>query len=121
LPDFFQKPTVFEPTVAIDVGPVVDKIIAMLHCHTSQFYEWLPFNRGDGDRVPTDETERRRWLKEWFVPKLRKQADLYRELLIKLYGKESGAKIEFAEGFEGCEYGAPLDEQARKRLFPFPL
>ena len=28
LPDFFQKPTPFEPTVAIDVGPVVDKIVA---------------------------------------------------------------------------------------------
>ena len=28
-------------------------------------------------------------------------------------------KIELAEGFEGCEYGAPLDEAARRRLFPF--
>jgi N-acetylglucosamine malate deacetylase 1 len=119
LPDFFQKPTVFEPTVAIDVGPVVDKIVSMLHSHTSQFYEWLPFNQGEADYVPGDEPGRRAWLREWFVLKLRKQADLYRDLLVKLYGKERGTKIEFAEGFEGCEYGARLDESAQRRLFPF--
>ena len=78
--------------MAIDVGPVVDKIVAMLHSHTSQFYEWLPFNRGEADKVPADEAGRRRWLKEWFVPKLRKQADLYRDLLVQLYGKERGSE-----------------------------
>ena len=30
LPDEFQKPYPFTPTVAVDVGPVFDKIVAML-------------------------------------------------------------------------------------------
>ncbi|MBI3411026.1 MAG: PIG-L family deacetylase [Planctomycetes bacterium] len=42
LPDDFTRPYPFEPTVAIDVGPVFDQIVSMLHCHASQFYEWLP-------------------------------------------------------------------------------
>ena len=101
------------------MGPVLDKIIAMLHCHTSQFYEWLPFNRGEADKVPQGQDERCRWLREWYCPKLRKQAERYRSLLIQLYGPEHGSEVEFAEGFEGCEYGAPLDDAALRRLFPF--
>jgi N-acetylglucosamine malate deacetylase 1 len=50
---------------------------------------------------------------------LRGQAERFRDLLIHLYGKTKGAKIEFAEAFEPCEYGSPLDNAARKRLFPF--
>ena len=80
LPDTFEKPIPFQPTIAVDVGPVLDKIIAMLHCHTSQVYEWLPFNRGDADKVPQGQDERCRWLKEWYCPKLRKQAGALSEL-----------------------------------------
>jgi len=119
LPDHFQRPYPFTPTVAIDVGSVVDKIVSMLHSHTSQFYEWLPFNRGELDKVPADDKRRRQYLADWFIPRLREQAERFRGLLIKQYGPERGAKIEFAEGFEGCEYGAPLDDAARRRLFPF--
>src|SRR5438132_3682319 len=46
LPDEFQKPYPFQPTVVVDVSGVVDQIVAMLHCHQSQFYDWLPFNGG---------------------------------------------------------------------------
>src|SRR2546423_1534170 len=33
LPDDFQKPYPHEPAIAMDVGGVLDKIVAMLHCH----------------------------------------------------------------------------------------
>src|ERR1700688_1568472 len=61
LPDEFQKPYPFAPTVAVDVGPVLDKIVDMLHCHQSQFYEWLAYNTGTLDQVKSD-ADRRRWL-----------------------------------------------------------
>lgn len=118
LPDEFQRPYPFTPTIAVDVGPKVERIIDMLHCHTSQFYEWLPFNRGR-ESVPVDERARWNWLADQIKPKLRRQADCYRDLLVKLYGPERGNRIEYAEGFEGCEYGAPLDEAACRKLFPF--
>src|SRR5262249_6951039 len=44
LPDDFQKPTPFRPDVVVDVGGVVEQVVTMLHCHRSQFYEWLPYN-----------------------------------------------------------------------------
>jgi len=51
--------------------------------------------------------------------RLRARADKYRELLKRAYGPERGAAVQYAEAFEACEYGAPLDEAARRRLFPF--
>lgn len=117
LPDDFRKPYPFEPAVAIDVGPVLDKMVAMLHCHASQFYEWLPYNQGNVADVPTGDAERRAWLARQIRDRLRKRADRYRELLINLHGPELGRTIEYAEAFEACEYGAPLDDAARRRLF----
>jgi LmbE family N-acetylglucosaminyl deacetylase len=119
LPDDFQKPYPFEPSVLVDVGGVVDKIVAMLHCHQSQFYEWLPYNTQTLDQVPSDDGDRREWLAGQTRDRLRARADKYRELLVRAYGMERGGRIEYLEAFEGCEYGAPLDEAARRRLFPF--
>ncbi|MGF1578725.1 MAG: PIG-L deacetylase family protein [Gemmataceae bacterium] len=119
LPDDFRKPVAFEATVAVDVGPVLDKIVAMLDCHVSQFYEWLPHNGKHIDEVPDDERERRDWLAGHVRERLAEQAHRFRAALVRGYGEERGGKVEFAEGFEGCEYGSPLDEHAIRRLFPF--
>jgi LmbE family N-acetylglucosaminyl deacetylase len=119
LPDDFQKPYPFQPDVLVDVGPVLDKIVAMLHCHASQFYEWLPYNTGRLGDVPRGEDERRAWLAEQVRARLRRRADRHRDLLARAYGPGRGAAVEYVEAFEGCEYGAPLDEAARRRLFPF--
>jgi hypothetical protein len=69
--------------------------------------------------VPADEAGRKAWLLDHIKARLRKRADKYRQLLIETYGAERGAKIECVEAFEGCEYGAPLDAAAKKRLFGF--
>ncbi len=119
LPDEFQKPYPFTPTVAVDVGPVLDKIVDMLHCHKSQFYEWLAYNIGVLDQVPKADAERRGWLAEQVKDRLRKQAERFRRQLVECYGPERGQRVEFAEAFEPCEYGAPLDHAAARRLFPF--
>ena len=119
LPDTFQRPYPLQPAIAVDVGPVLDKIIDMLCCHVSQFFEWLPYNMGVLHEVPTGAHERRAWLATVIRMRLAQQADRFRDLLIKQYGPESGRKIEMAEAFEGCEYGSPLDAGARRRLFPF--
>jgi LmbE family N-acetylglucosaminyl deacetylase len=119
LPDDFQKPYPFRPTVIVDVGGVLDTIVAMLHCHASQFYEWLPYNSGQLDQVPAADSERRRWLAERLRARLRAQADRHRALILRTYGPERGARVDHVEAFEPCEYGAPLDETAQRRLFPF--
>jgi N-acetylglucosamine malate deacetylase 1 len=121
LPDEFQKPYPFTPSVAVDVGPVLEKIVDMLHCHTSQFYEWLPYNTGMLDQVPTSDGARRSWLAEQVKARLRGQAQRFRPQLVRSYGDQLGNAVEYAEAFEACEYGAPLDDAAARRLFPFVL
>jgi LmbE family N-acetylglucosaminyl deacetylase len=119
LPDHFQKPYPFQPDVVVAVDDVVDQIVAMLHCHQSQFYEWLPYNEGILDQVPAADSARRDWLGAQTRARLRARADQYRQQVIQTYGPERGPRIELVEAFEACEYGAPLDEEARRRLFPF--
>src|SRR5262249_21692438 len=124
MPDNFQKPYPLDPTVVVDVGSVLDKIAAMLCCHESQFFEWLPYNNpqvidAPDWQVPAGTEARRAWMTEQVKSRLRPRADKYRELLIKLHGCERSSKIEYVEAFEGCEYGSLLDDKARQRLFPF--
>jgi LmbE family N-acetylglucosaminyl deacetylase len=119
MPDPFKKPYPFEPDVAIDVEPVLDRIVDMLDRHESQFYEWLPYNRGCLQEVPKDHAARRGWLAEKVKCRLHDQAERFRKALVATYGDKRGNKVEYAEGFELCEYGAPLDDAARERLFGF--
>ncbi len=121
LPDSFKKPYPFQPTIAVDVGPVLDKIIAMLDCHVSQYYEWLPYNFQHLGQAPQSKAERKDWLALQVRKRLREQANQFRESLMKRYGRERGQAIEFAEAFEACEYGAPLDAEAQERLFSFAI
>jgi N-acetylglucosamine malate deacetylase 1 len=119
LPDDFEKPYAFTPTVVLDVGKVIERVVDMLHCHASQFYEWLPYNMGVAREVPGDDAGRRGWLARQTRERLARRADRFRHLLIARYGQERGAAVEFAEAFEACEYGAPLDAAALRRLFTF--
>lgn len=117
--DAFKKPCRFEPHVVVDIDAEFDKMVGMLHCHQSQFYEWLPCNAGYLDQVPTGDTERRRWLAERMGRRIRPLADRYRELVVATYGPEYGNQVRYIEAFEVSEFGAPLDAAARARLFPF--
>jgi LmbE family N-acetylglucosaminyl deacetylase len=118
LSDGFRKPTPFSPDVVIDIDDVVEKKLDMLHCHTSQMYEWLPWIAGNLEEVPESNADRRKWL-EHRLGRFMNVADQYRDKLVELYGKERGRQVKFAEGFEGCEYGGTLNGNAIGRLFPF--
>jgi hypothetical protein len=91
----------------------------MLHCHQSQFYEWLPYNAGHLDQVPEGEAARRDWLAERIRRRLRALAERCRDQLVRTYGPERGRQVTCVEAFEVSEYGAPLDAAAWARLFPF--
>jgi LmbE family N-acetylglucosaminyl deacetylase len=119
LSDDFQKPTPFHPDVVVDIGPEMDRVIEMVHRHTSQFYEWLPYNYGFLDQVPEGEEARKAWVGELIRHRIRPLADRYRERLIETYGYGHGQAVEYIEAFEVSEYGGKLDAEARARLFPF--
>jgi len=117
--DHFQKPAPFRADVVVGIDEVVEQKVDALHCHTSQMYEWLPSNGPYLEQVPVDVEQRRDWLRQRLDVRLRRAADLYREKLIELYGAERGGQIQYAEAFEGCEYGTPLTDENKTRLFPF--
>ena len=115
--DNFTSPAPFAPEVAIDIDAVVDKKLDMLHCHTSQMYEWLPYNAGILDEVPESSRERRMWL-EHRLEQFKAVANRHRGLLVKRYGESRGRSIRYAEAFQVCEYGAALTPENIPVLFP---
>jgi len=114
--DGFQRPYPFTPSVVIDITPVIEPKIRAQHCHTSQMYEWLPYNGGRLEDVPAGEEERFTWL---FNQRSRSDAAVaraYPELLAELYG-EQAAGVEYAEAFEGCEFGGAMTAANRRDVF----
>lgn len=120
--DNFQKPYPFSPDVVVSIDEVIEQKLEALHSHTSQMYEWLPWIDGldyhAGD-VPEGDSERRAWLREHYLFRFENVANRFRELLVKFYGRERGAKVRYAEAFEGCEYGSRLTTEMIPALFPF--
>ena len=119
LGDTFQKPLPLDPDVVVDIDSVIEAKLDMLHCHASQMYEWLPYNRGQLDQVPAGDAERRAWMAEQRLTAFAATADRHRDRLVELYGRERGEAVQCAEAFETCEYGAALTPDRRARLFPF--
>jgi LmbE family N-acetylglucosaminyl deacetylase len=115
--DGFTHPEPFKADVVIDIDDVIEKKIDMYHQHTSQMYEWLPFNRGILDQVPKTEAERRAWLGTQY--KSNWDAEPYRAKLIELYGKDRGSKVKYCEAFEDSEYGTRLTKENLHYYFPF--
>lgn len=117
--DKFRTPNPFRPDIVLDIDDVVEKKLDMMHCHASQFYEWLPYNAGYEDEVPESDEDRRGWLGTRHKPRDVEVAGSCRTKLVELYGEARGARVTHAEAFEACEYGSPLNEDNCHRLFPF--
>ena len=118
LSDHFQRPVPFQPTVVIDVGPVLESILDQCACHSSQFFEWLPYTLGHEHSFPSDLAGQRDYLRQFLKGFNGPLADRYRDLVIATYGEERGSQIEWIEAFEPCEYGSPLTEDNKRILFP---
>lgn len=117
--DDFQKPLPFHADVAVDIDAVFEDKVRMLDCHESQFYEWLPWVGQHG--LTTSEDPGVRWkILERFTHRFCSPDATARKFLENTYGSPHGSRVRFAESFEACEYGSPLDGAAIQRLFPLP-
>jgi len=115
--DLFTKPCPLEADVVIDVADQFDAIVRMLDCHRSQVYQWLPYNKGLLDQVPSEPDERLQWLAGWFAERPRAVADRFRAALVSTFG-EAGKAVELAEAYEISEYARQPNAELRARLFP---
>ena len=113
--DHFQRPNPFRPDIAVDISSTYDKKIADLDAHTSQMYEWLPWIGGYLSQVPESKEDRIIWLSKRTARPINPQT---RAALEKWYGKERADKVQYAEAFEICEYGAQPKDEDIKKLFP---
>lgn len=116
--DLFTKPYAIVPDVLLDVTDQLETIVAMLACHGSQVFEWLPFNQGVLERVPEGKQERIDWARRMYVDYARPRADRYRRQLVAAHGAR-GKEMECVEVYEFSEYAAGVDDLLRRRLFWF--
>ena len=117
--DRFTEPSPFVPDIVVGIDDVIEKKIDMYHCHESQMYEWLPYNQGILDSVPSDPSQRRAWLAETRGFRSSEPGETYREVLVQLYGQGKGSQVRQAEAFQVSEYGSQPSREELRRLFPF--
>lgn len=115
--DSFVKPLPFEPDIAVSIDDVIDDKMEMLHCHKSQFYEWLPHNNLMKLPMPEGQNQRKAWLIEQMKALAAETAQKFRPLLKKLYGDQKGDSVKYAEAFELSEYGLTPDTKNLRKLF----
>ena len=119
LSDGFTRPSPFRADVVVAIDDAVEAKADMLHCHVSQMYEWLPYNGGRLAEVPQGDRERRAWLAQRLEARDGQVAERFRQQLMATYGPERGRRVGHVEAFEVSEYGSPLTDEDRRRLFPF--
>jgi LmbE family N-acetylglucosaminyl deacetylase len=112
--DRFQKPTPFEPDIAVIIDEVFEQKIYGMAAHASQYFDWLPWTTGQLDKVPADEKSR---LEMLAGRRTNTPDEATRESLKKWYG-EKGESAVHAEAFEICEYGRQPGKEEILRLFP---
>ena len=133
--DSFKNPE-FKGDIVIDMDDEIYTKLKIADLNVSQVYEWLPYNEESGQKVPEDKEQRFEWLKgmnitadttdeevmaakRGYAVRFAKTAARFRKELIERYGEERGSKIRYAEAYEICEYGAPLTEELKNKLFVF--
>lgn len=116
--DLFTRPCPMQPDIVIDVTCQIDTIVAMLACHQSQFFEFLPFNLNANQKLPTDPVERKSWLHNWYLTLTAKRSERFRPELIANYGEQRSQQVQLVEAYEISEYAASIDRITRSKLFP---
>lgn len=103
--DFFSQPAPFRADAKLDIAPVIDRVTAMLDCHASQIYEWIPHTLGRAAEVPADPAARLRWLPEFYGR-------------ARAVARRFAPEYRLAEAFEISEYARKPTSQELAELFP---
>jgi len=119
MPDGFQKPYPFEPTMVFDISDVFEQKIRMYHQYVSQMYEWLPWVDGRLEEVPHSEAERFEWLLKSRFGGRNNQNPRWRAALAARKGQAAADAAAQLEAFELCEYGGQATRERLDELFPF--
>ena len=113
--DDFTVPRVMKPDILVDCDPFIDKWCDALDCQVSQFYEWLPWDKGTEDEVAAigdrkaNIAGRNAYLKKYWGAKKERDAKRFAEAWREQYpGKALPKRL---EAYEISEYGRPPIEE----------
>jgi len=113
--DRFEEIKPFRADVVVAIDDVIEGKIDLLMAHESQVFEWLPYNAGELESVPSDEAGRR----EFLARRIKGRAEAVRksceERIKELFGE---ADFLYAEAFQISQYGRQPDPEELKGLFP---
>ena len=108
--DLFTVPRTMRPDILVDADPFIEKWCDGLNCQVSQFYEWLPWDKGTeaevaalGDR--TDIPRRNAYLKKYWAKRKVNDAIRFADAWREQYPGRPVPKM--VEAYEISEYGRP--------------
>jgi N-acetylglucosamine malate deacetylase 1 len=110
--DGFTEHGAFRADVVVPIDSVVEERIAMYCAHESQFNEWIPYNGGYLDRVPTDPTA----LRAFHADRVKRHAAWERDMVADRL--PAGSNCRYAEAFQISEYGTRPDAETLAQMFP---
>jgi len=113
--DRFEEIKPFRPDIVVPIDDVIEHKIDMLMAHESQVFEWLPYNSGRLDQVPSDPEGRREFLARSVRSRGERVKDGCRERIRELFGDR---EIKYAEAFQISQYGRQPSEEELRELFP---
>lgn len=116
--DRFTDPRPIRPDAAVPIDSVIEKKLHVMACHESQYFEWLPWDKGfkNFDATSMSWEQKREWLLNIWEARTISQADLAREQLVRTYG-EAGRNVRHAELFEYSPYGENVTPEEFQALF----
>ena len=92
--DRFTYPRPFKCDWVLDISDVVEQVVGLLACHTSQVYEWLAHTQ----KIEVPKHNRSQWLSQW-----------YRQRPARIARDFAAHHIDYAEAYEVSEYGGKFD------------
>ena len=115
--DRFTKPAPLQPDAVVEIDSVMEEKFKMMDCHDSQFYEWLPYNKGLKAFSIKGWTweQKKEHLDLYWGSRFRDEAVLGKKELEQRYGRT----VKYAEIFEFSPYGRMVSPEEFQALFPY--
>ncbi len=100
-----------------DVTRTIEKKLLACDAHATQFYKFVPYERGFIDEVPAGWEKRRAFiLKYW--PEFMCATESMKPALAQTSGAECAERIQFAESFQCADGGRRPSPEEMACLFP---
>ncbi len=114
--DLFTRPIPMQPDVLLDVSEEFDLMVQMAACHTSQFFEWLPYHDAVLDQVPRSLADRHTWLCERFRELQAQRREHFQSAIVARHQRLDESLA--LEVYEVSQYAGQADASRLAELFP---